>query len=530
MALYVDYKLLRVERVVGENTRQVQLNNRFQLPYPALEISNVIASVKHLETKIVENKVLVEGKIHKQIYYVDGQHLVRHAAEEFDFDSFVDLPGVVSGMEVKVEARIEHVDCDLVLARGEKLGKVVEQSIVLELKAKAIQAVDVRVATGVEGLPEGCQVNKERIKVDAVLGEGQMVQQIENTFVLPKMATEICDLVADTRGIMVKVIDDKVIVQGTIYKKIYYLGLDNFVHHCLERVNFETFVDVPGAKPGMQAIAEVIIEDVNHQFAIPAGETCHNRIDQIIVTKTAVKVFQTVQLDVITDVIGTGVDLDCQKFTVNSVVGENITQTQVSNYYVLPKMAVEIFDVKAEFKKLETEIIKDKVLVEGVIEKQIYYVGADLIVHHTKEEVNLDYFVEVPGATPGMDALVRPKIENLDVDLKIPEGYEVGNRVDQTVTLQLFAKVTQEKQINLITRLEIVPISPTISLECPPSLSFYVVQAGDTLWKISKRYGVSLETIILANPQLENPDLIYPGQKICVPLAQCMPVFHGGKG
>ncbi len=45
----------------------------------------------------------------------------------------------------------------------------------------------------------------------------------------------------------------------------------------------------------------------------------------------------------------------------------------------------------------------------------------------------------------------------------------------------------------------------------------YQVKKGDTLWKISKKFRVGLSEIIDANPQLSNPDLIYPGQEIHIP-------------
>ncbi|WP_070120232.1 SafA/ExsA family spore coat assembly protein [Bacillus marinisedimentorum] len=45
----------------------------------------------------------------------------------------------------------------------------------------------------------------------------------------------------------------------------------------------------------------------------------------------------------------------------------------------------------------------------------------------------------------------------------------------------------------------------------------YTVKRGDTLWKISVRYKRGLTEIIEANPQFENPDLIYPGQKVNIP-------------
>ncbi len=45
----------------------------------------------------------------------------------------------------------------------------------------------------------------------------------------------------------------------------------------------------------------------------------------------------------------------------------------------------------------------------------------------------------------------------------------------------------------------------------------YVVQAGDSLWKIAVRYEIGLSELAQANPQIKNLALIYPGQKIAIP-------------
>ena len=45
----------------------------------------------------------------------------------------------------------------------------------------------------------------------------------------------------------------------------------------------------------------------------------------------------------------------------------------------------------------------------------------------------------------------------------------------------------------------------------------YTVQRGDTMWKIAAKVQVGTLEIIEANPQVKNPDLIYPGQRLTIP-------------
>ena len=45
----------------------------------------------------------------------------------------------------------------------------------------------------------------------------------------------------------------------------------------------------------------------------------------------------------------------------------------------------------------------------------------------------------------------------------------------------------------------------------------YTVVKGDSLWKIAVKYQIGVSEIIEANPQFENPNLIYPGQLVHIP-------------
>ena len=61
-----------------------------------------------------------------------------------------------------------------------------------------------------------------------------------------------------------------------------------------------------------------------------------------------------------------------------------------------------------------------------------------------------------------------------------------------------------------------------LALSIVPNSSFaatgtYTIQSGDSLWKIAVKYQVGVSELISLNPQLKNPNLIYPGQKVYIP-------------
>jgi uncharacterized YkwD family protein/spore coat assembly protein SafA len=45
----------------------------------------------------------------------------------------------------------------------------------------------------------------------------------------------------------------------------------------------------------------------------------------------------------------------------------------------------------------------------------------------------------------------------------------------------------------------------------------YTVISGDTMWRIAAKHGIELSDLMAANPQITNPALIFPGQKINIP-------------
>lgn len=65
---------------------------------------------------------------------------------------------------------------------------------------------------------------------------------------------------------------------------------------------------------------------------------------------------------------------------------------------------------------------------------------------------------------------------------------------------------------------QVILIPVEDELPPPPSGgSVYIVQLGDTLFGIAQQFGIDLDELIAANPQITDPDIIFTGQFIVIP-------------
>lgn len=83
--------------------------------------------------------------------------------------------------------------------------------------------------------------------------------------------------------------------------------------------------------------------------------------------------------------------------------------------------------------------------------------------------------------------------------------------------------VTAEQLMQANTALYSVPVYPGMILEIPgypivelPTEGYieYVVQPDDTLYSIGYRFKLDYQRIAAQNPQIRNPNMIWPGQVI----------------
>ena len=79
----------------------------------------------------------------------------------------------------------------------------------------------------------------------------------------------------------------------------------------------------------------------------------------------------------------------------------------------------------------------------------------------------------------------------------------------------LYMEVQQMKKLLIFlcsVAMSVIMLVPSVSAAVS-----HTVVPGDTMWKIAVKYEMGLSEIKAANPQISNPDLIYPGQVLNIP-------------
>jgi hypothetical protein len=194
----------------------------------------------------------------------------------------------------------------------------------------------------------------------------------------------------------------------------------------------------------------------------------------------------------------------------DEVVGAGSSQTLIQREIIFSRQVRRVRDpVDARVRNLQHEIIANKVIVRGVLHKQLYAVDAETgAVFAQDVSERFVHFVDVPGAAPGMRAHVAPRVEFVRVEV-LPGG----ETARQVTIIEFMVKVTRAVKKFFSPEYPCKPVHPKPP---KPPERVYTVRSGDSVWKIANRFGVSMEAIIQAN-HLANPNLIFPGQQLIIP-------------
>lgn len=514
MNINVTTRRIRVENVVGEAMKQVNIVRDITLPALARKIESVDTVIRNVTTKIIENKVIVEAILHKQIYFVDciTSDVTEFTVPDEKITEFVHINEAMPGMTASAKLDIEYCDVEAVSMPSDQnlCHTVFRQTCILKMRVRVVEMVDIDVVTNVSG--EGVTPTFKTITIDNVIGSGCEQFNISDNFIaLPDSARKIKNIDATIQNVTQKVLPDKVVVNGNIHKQIFYvIDPSGDVKELSADVPFTVFVPVPGAKTSLTATSDVMIEFIDSELVTRNGAKF---VKETIVLQVCARVVERLDINVVTAV--TGAQVTTRTLSVETTVGRECRQVNIVADITTPELARKVAKVDATVRDLTGEPIPNKVIVKGTLHKQVYFVTP---VNDQLREVSLDEpfteFVHLEGTQPGdmVDVTSRIEFTNVEAAAVIPT-----TKWRQTAVLDICATVKESQEITIVTAVEGVTPPPPPG-PCPPGTTFpYVIQKGDTLSSIAAANNTTVQAILAVNPQITNPNIIFAGRTIQIP-------------
>ena len=127
--------------------------------------------------------------------------------------------------------------------------------------------------------------------------------------------------------------------------------------------------------------------------------------------------------------------------------------------------------------------------LNNISNPNLIYAGETLVIPIASQESNANGVKTIPYIVQSGDTLSK-----------------IAREFDTTV--EILASINNISNVNLIFTGELLYV-PTSNAN-DMSHTLYVVKRGDTLWGISRRFGVSISKIVMLN-RISNPNLIFPG-------------------
>ncbi|MDF2523237.1 MAG: peptidoglycan-binding protein LysM [Clostridiales bacterium] len=518
MSLELIKDSIRVSQLIGEESNQTVIENDIIVPDVKPDVANILLSDGDIfvnSAEAMQDKILINGTICYKILYVsdNAEGEIKSIVNNSSFSYAIDVQNARQGMKCLTNCEIEHIECDIL--NGRKIGV----KAILAVSGKVYTVIEQEITRDLGGLDD-IQVLRDKTEMNAYIGDVNIGCTVKENMEVPAGKPTIREILRNDvkiSGKDFKVGENRIIAKGEINVATLYIGDDEegsiqFMEH---EIPFTQFIDLDGVDES--SICDVDLRISGVQF--DAGEDNDGEL-RLLNGEFALNMFASAyekrSIEVIEDAYSPFVNVILEKeiFRSEEVAAENHGQVAIKdNLYVEENQPeiTELFNVISKPSLSECKVMDDKVIVEGVVKNSLLYLANDneQPIYCNQQDIPFKQAVDVKGLKADMGCEVSLEIDHCNYSMLT--GREVEIRLVVMVSVKAFANIS----IPLIARVSESAIENK-KFASRPSITIYFAQPGDTLWKIAKKYYITIDDIQNAN-NLTERDSILTGQQIIIP-------------
>ncbi|MGL4791858.1 MAG: SPOCS domain-containing protein [Anaerotignaceae bacterium] len=475
------------------------------------EILKVTANPVIEEEKTAEDRVGFKGNLKLNIIYLakKSEKPVHSMEDTLPFEDFINMDGVTRLSDVYICAKLTHLEYKLINDR--KIGI----KAIISITAWECKQVETEVLSDVLG--NNLQVKKMDSQIQVATENKKDRIIIHELFNLERSKPEISEMLQcniNLCNIEQKATYGGIDIKGEAIAEVLYIGNtdDSIVEYVELPLQFNGTVESSQVTDDMYPTVHLSVDKVEY-FPVTNNDGEDKIIDVEVSIGVLANATKSDTITLVEDVysIETPVETITENLIVPVTVGHSIAKNNIKEVLTLGKDNLSLMKIIRPWSKCEIDNVtvhEDYVEVNGVITLQLLYIAIDDLrpVEAVEFFIPFEQTIEVLNAQPTDTANVECCVENTAVNILAAKEFEA------IVTLILEVDVTREETIHAVT--SVVETEKCNSKHIAP-VTIYCVQKNDSLWSIAKKYNTTIQDILLVN-EIENPDLIYPGQKLLI--------------
>lgn len=492
-----------VNHIIGQKTENFIVEGDSIIPDIKPDIINAIntsGTICIYKKEINEGKIKIDGAIDTYIMYLadDENNSVRGLNVNLDFSQVIEMEKAMQGMNLETNLKLKSMECKVI--NGRKVN--VKAFIEVDVKVTSKEEIDVINNVNLKGI----QMLNENLNINSMIGSGNTRVYAKDTLVIDNIDNLSEIMKADLRILNkdVKISYNKILAKADINVRLLYLTDDNRINSVEATVPVMGFIDMPD-------VSEENICDTKYEIknlVIKPNNVEEHSIYMEAEIEISCDVYKSQEINIIQDLYSpkTNVSFTQKQVSIMQKI-ENVQGTyNIREKQVIPEIGGnKIYDVGTSVDIKKQTILNDRVLFEGELILNYIYSSNNTI--ETKQtSIPFNYNLDFVGINQSS------KLETyVDIGLQDFVITEDGG-IDVKVDIGFNLTVTKNTQINIIDDI----IEDENRSMCTCSLVVYYVKERDTLWKIAKKFGSTVDEIARING-IENENKLNVGQQLFIP-------------
>lgn len=496
---------LSINKLVAEKREIIFAEGDMIVPDSKPDILNTICTsgvVSIYKKEVQEEKMRIDGTINTYIMYMpDGsEDTVRGLNASLDFSENIGIQNCKEGMDEITDIKIKSIEAKVLN------GRKISIKATLEANVRIYSKEEVEIINNMENA-DNIQILKEDLTVNSLVGSGETkiyakdnipIDSIDNLAEILKAEINLVDK-------DIKISYNKVLTKAEAEVTFMYLTEDNRINKVTYKIPVVGFIDI-------QDVTEENLCDVNYEIrniVIKPNSQEEHSIYVEIEIQAKCSVYEIKQINLIQDMYSPTENLNfetkqiltmTEKQSVKNIkqIREKINLNDVENE--------SLIDVDVEPNIINENKINTKILYEGEMNLRFIFVNQRMQIDIKETKIPFEYTVE--NLQNGESLNTNNCLEIKSKDFIIQDGGDINCNIDMETNTNMY----RTANINMIDSIQ----EEGEREEQDYSIMMYIVKKGDTLWKIAKEFGSTIDGIARVNG-IEDKNLIFPGQKLFIP-------------